>query len=221
MLECIVNALIHRNYLDLGSEVHIDLYDDRLEVYSPGGMVDGSIVQNLDTDRVPSRRRNPIIADIFHRMNYMERRGSGFKKIKGDYHKEINYKSDLEPIFYSDNNSFWVTLYNLNYDVPIDKVDIDDNNVDIGDKKVDIVSENVDIRFFDNKLACMNVNIPTKKKIKNLHQKFESYTVFSRKDVVALLNISPTSASVLISKMDKAGLLEAVIGQGKGKYTFR
>ncbi|OYP27629.1 AAA family ATPase, partial [Lachnotalea glycerini] len=77
ILECIVNALIHRDYLDLGSEVHIDMYDDRLEIYSPGGMYDGSQVQNLDTDRVPSRRRNPIIADIFNRMNYMERRGSG------------------------------------------------------------------------------------------------------------------------------------------------
>ena len=71
ILECIVNALIHRDYLDLGSEVNIDMYDNRLEIYSPGGMYDGSIVQNLDTDRILSRRRNPIIADIFNRMNYM------------------------------------------------------------------------------------------------------------------------------------------------------
>lgn len=69
-------------------------------------MYDGSIVQNLDADRIPSRRRNPIIADIFNRMNYMERRGSGFKKIKDDYRKEVNYKENLEPKFYSDNNSF-------------------------------------------------------------------------------------------------------------------
>ena len=77
-LECIVNGLIHRDYLELGSEVHIDIFDDRMEIYSPGGMFDGSFVQNLDTDHVPSRRRNPIIADVFSRMNYMERRGSGF-----------------------------------------------------------------------------------------------------------------------------------------------
>ena len=83
--EVIVNALIHRDYTEIGSEVHIDIFDDRLEVYSPGGMLDGSIVQNLDTDHVASKRRNPIIADIFSRMHFMERRGSGFKKIKGDY----------------------------------------------------------------------------------------------------------------------------------------
>lgn len=45
VLEGIVNALIHRSYLDLGSEVHIDMFDDRLEIYSPGGMCDGTRVQ--------------------------------------------------------------------------------------------------------------------------------------------------------------------------------
>lgn len=48
----------------------------------PGGMFDGSIVQDLDTDKVASKRRNPVIADVFSRMHFMERRGSGFKKIK-------------------------------------------------------------------------------------------------------------------------------------------
>lgn len=224
ILECIVNALIHRDYLDLGSEVHIDMYDDRLEIYSPGGMYDGSIVQNLDTDRIPSRRRNPIIADIFNRMNYMERRGSGFKKIKGDYRKEVNYKENLEPKFYSDNNSFWVTLFNLNYDVPIEKngnVDIDSEKVDIGDKKVDIDSKKVDIGFIDTCLTGMKVNLPTKEKIKTVYLKFGTNTIFSRTEIAELLNISPTSASVLVTKMDKAGLLETVAGQGKGKYRFK
>lgn len=37
----VVNALIHRNYMEIGSEVHIDMFDDRIEIYSPGGMVSG------------------------------------------------------------------------------------------------------------------------------------------------------------------------------------
>ncbi len=53
-----------------------------MEIYSPSGMMDGSLVQNLDTDNISSKQRNPVIADVFSRMNYMERRGSGFKKIK-------------------------------------------------------------------------------------------------------------------------------------------
>ncbi len=121
VLECLVNALIHRDYMDMGSEVHIDIFDDRLEIYSPGGMADGSIVQELDTDNIPSRRRNPVIADVFSRMNYMERRGSGFKKIKNDYRTAVNYTEDLEPVFYSSNSYFTVTLYNLNYRVSAEK----------------------------------------------------------------------------------------------------
>ena len=45
VFEALVNALIHRDYLILGSEVHIDIYDDRLTIYSPGGMADGTRIQ--------------------------------------------------------------------------------------------------------------------------------------------------------------------------------
>lgn len=116
--EALVNALIHRDYMEIGSEVHIDIFDDRIEIYSPGGMFDGSIVQNLDTDYVASKRRNPVIADIFSRMHFMERRGSGFKKIKADYRRAVNYRKEVEPLFRSTPTSFFVTLYNLNYNIP-------------------------------------------------------------------------------------------------------
>ena len=42
IFEGLVNGLVHRDYLDMGSEVHIDIFDDRLEIYSPGGMYDGT-----------------------------------------------------------------------------------------------------------------------------------------------------------------------------------
>lgn len=120
--EALVNALIHRDYMEIGSEVHIDIFNDRIEIYSPGGMLDGSIVQNINTDDISSKRRNPIIADIFSRMHFMERRGSGFRKIKTDYRQAINYRSEIEPLFRSTPSSFFVTLYNLNYNVPVDSI---------------------------------------------------------------------------------------------------
>ena len=64
---------MHRSYDIVGSEVHVDMYDDRLEVYSPGGMADGTLIQECDIDDVPSTRRNPIIAEMFHRLDYIER----------------------------------------------------------------------------------------------------------------------------------------------------
>ena len=114
-----LNALIHRSYTELGSEVHIDMFDDRLEIYSPGGMVGGVSIKDVDILNVPSKRRNPILADIFGRLKYMERRGSGFKKIINAYETQKNYRESLKPIFNSFNNDFILRLYNLNYSVKV------------------------------------------------------------------------------------------------------
>ena len=114
--EALVNALIHRDYSVIGSEVHVDIYDDRLEIYSPGGMYDGTFVQDLNPLNVSSTRRNPIIADVFARMDLMERRGSGLRKIIEAYEAEENYKEELKPEFKSTESSFTTILKNLNYD---------------------------------------------------------------------------------------------------------
>lgn len=115
VLEGLVNALIHRSYFELGSEVHIDMFDDRLEIYSPGGMYDGTKVQERAIYNIPSKRRNPVIADIFNRLHFMERRGSGFKKICEDYAFAESYTNEKKPRFISDSDNFTLILPNLNY----------------------------------------------------------------------------------------------------------
>ena len=107
--EAMVNALVHRDYMIQGSEIHVDMYDDRLEIVSPGGMPDGKRIQDLNIDDVSSIRRNPIICDTFSRLKLMERRGSGLRKIIDQY------PNDVEPSFRSTEQSFIVTLPNLNY----------------------------------------------------------------------------------------------------------
>ena len=112
--------MAHRDYLVNGSEVHIDIYDDRMEIYSPGGMPDGSMIQDRDSLTVPSTRRNPVLADVFNRLGYMERKGSGFGKIISGYEFQINYNESKRPSFRSDRYQFTVVMPNLNYDVPQD-----------------------------------------------------------------------------------------------------
>jgi ATP-dependent DNA helicase RecG len=129
--ETLVNALVHRDYMIKGSEIHVDMYDDRLEVVSPGGLPDGKRIQDLNLDDVPSIRRNPVICDIFSRLKLMERRGSGLRKIIDAYLGEVL------PSFRSTEQSFIVTLPNLNYgkastpvgdDVGVDGVENGDEN---------------------------------------------------------------------------------------------
>lgn len=107
--------------MELGSEIHIDMYDDRIEVYSPGGMFDGRLIQQLNPMTVPSKRRNPLLADFFHRLKLMERRGSGMKKIIGEYKRFENLENYHAPEFNSDASEFHVTLWNLNYGIDVIK----------------------------------------------------------------------------------------------------
>ena len=107
--EALVNAIVHRDYMIQGSEIHVDMFDDRLEIVSPGGMPDGKRIQDLNIDDIPSIRRNPVICDIFSRLKLMERRGSGLRKIIDAYPEEAT------PILRSTEQSFVVTLKNLSY----------------------------------------------------------------------------------------------------------
>lgn len=86
-----------------------------MEIYSPGGMPDGSVIQDRDPTTVPSTRRNPVIADVFNRLGYMERKGSGFAKILDNYAFQINYTEEKKPYFRSDRYQFTVIMPNLNY----------------------------------------------------------------------------------------------------------
>ena len=132
--EGLVNALIHRDYTLSGCQIDVFMYDDRLEINSPGGMFGGGIVQKLNLREVPSRRRNPQIADVFTRLHYMERKGSGFGKILDAYLTAPNNPDNKVPEFKSDNLDFRLILPNLNYN--------NDNVFDNSDV-IGIISDNL------------------------------------------------------------------------------
>ena len=113
--EALVNALIHRSYLEVGSEVHVDMYDDRMIVRSPGSKIGRPLPEDVMAEPVASTRCNPVIADVFHRLHYMERRGSGLRKICEATAAEDAYRPEFKPIFEADEYDFCVTLWNMNH----------------------------------------------------------------------------------------------------------
>ena len=112
--EVIVNAIIHRQYTNVGAEVTIDIYDDRIVITSPGPMASGVLINKELNNNIPSIRRNPILADIFARMKFMDRRGSGFDKIVNGTNRLFDdNKNHVE--FYATETHFSVVIYNANY----------------------------------------------------------------------------------------------------------
>ncbi len=72
--EAVANALIHRDYTRLGA-VHIQWYEDRIEITNPGGFPEGVHLGNILV--TPPRPRNPLLADAFKRAGVVERTGRG------------------------------------------------------------------------------------------------------------------------------------------------
>ena len=111
VLEAMVNHFIHRDYTVMGGEVHLDIYDNRLVVTSPGGMYNGMLIQNLDIADVSSERRNPILANVMAQLDYMEKRGSGLTRICNETKALDGYKDELKPMFKSTPTQFQTILY--------------------------------------------------------------------------------------------------------------
>ncbi len=111
ILEAMVNHFIHRDYTVMGGEVHLDIYDDRLTVTSPGGMYNGMLIQNLDIADVSSERRNPILANVMAQLDYMEKRGSGLTLICNETKALEGYRDELKPVFKSTPTQFQTIIF--------------------------------------------------------------------------------------------------------------
>ncbi len=111
VLEAMVNHFIHRDYTVMGGEVHLDIYDDRLTVTSPGGMYNGMLIQDLDIKDVSSERRNPILANVMAQLDYMEKRGSGLTRICNETKALEGYKDELKPVFKSSPTQFQTIIF--------------------------------------------------------------------------------------------------------------
>lgn len=77
--EAVVNALMHRDYSIRGTQVMVEVYDDRVEIVNPGALPKGLSIKKLGNVSI---RRNEIVADLFSRMHMVERTGMGIRKMR-------------------------------------------------------------------------------------------------------------------------------------------
>lgn len=106
--EVIANAVIHRSYLE-PNDIQVALYDNRLEITSPGMLLSGVNVKRMKVGY--SKLRNRAIASVFAYVNIIEKWGSGIPRIMN----EIREYGLQEPEFIIFENDFRVSIYRKNY----------------------------------------------------------------------------------------------------------
>ena len=107
--EAIVNAIAHRDYSIIGTQIDIDIYKDRLEITSPGSWLLSKSPEEYELNSIPSIRRNKVICNCFEVIGLMEKSGSGLKKIYETY-KKFNVKM---PVLYNSADFFTIIFYDL------------------------------------------------------------------------------------------------------------
>lgn len=101
--ETIANALVHRTW-DVEANIKVSMYDDYIEVTSIGGLPKG-MTKEMYLGGNLSIVRNPIIANVFYRLNLIEQFGTGIKRIEFSYKESKN-----KPIFKIEDNFISVRL---------------------------------------------------------------------------------------------------------------
>lgn len=82
--EAVVNAVCHRDYNEAGAHVMVEIFDDRVEIYNPGGLPKGLPPKDFGRRSVC---RNPNIAALLLRCDYIEKMGTGIERIRAALEK--------------------------------------------------------------------------------------------------------------------------------------
>lgn len=107
--EALINAEAHRQYLMRGTNIELGFYNDRIEIISCGGLESRRKLEDF-LKKPTSTRRNQLVCDIFSRLDFMERRGSGIAKMFQAYNED-----EKKPKIEVFDDIFCVTFYSRLY----------------------------------------------------------------------------------------------------------
>lgn len=187
--ETLLNCIVHRDYSFSGSTL-INIYDDRIEFVSLGGLVPGISLEAIFMG--VSQTRNVNLAAIFYRMKLIESYGTGIGKIQNLYHEEYR-----KPNFDTATGVFRVILPNCNERLRSDGY-YNGNNQDMVLKNTHI------LRTQEEQKARILMYA-------------EQVSAFRRKDIENLLDLKTTSVFNLLKELCNERKLRSV-GKGKNSY---
>lgn len=219
--EMVANAVVHRSYLDEAC-VQVCIFDDRIEVLSPGMLYGGLDIATAKMGK--SRCRNEAVAEAFHYMHIIESWGTGIPRL---YNRSAEYGLP-EPLFEEFGDGIKVTMFRKVSNAT-EKVSSVVGNISNAFEKVGNTTEKVindeqkESNTFDKYMPLFKEAEITEKFIKNIEQVFVSCNIgapFGQANVQEWLGCSKSKATNIMNAMKAAKIIKKVTGYGSGRYEF-
>lgn len=186
--EAVINALVHRDYSILGSNIKIAIFDHQVKIISPGVLPNSITLENiLEEER--SEIRNPVIARIFKELNLIEQWGTGFTKMK-------------------------ISCKKAGVKIPVVKESA--NFLQIVFERPSKEPQKTDEKPTKNRRKTDEKIINTKQE-KQVKEFLKEKSIITSKDVEKMFNLKNTRAKEILTNMIKKGLIVKK-GETKGSY---
>lgn len=212
--EAIINSVCHRCYLD-HSCVQIAIYDNRVEITSPGMLYGGLTVEQAISGR--SKIRNVCIAEVFSRMGIIEQWGTGLQRmIRGCRGYGVQ-----EPEFVDMGDSFRVIFYRSNIETDIENMErvavtgTEIKDTGIESRMTDIENRETGTEMIEDEL--LSVLSDTEKKVAKLILKNPEIT---QDKMAEVMGMSKNGIRYVMNKLKNKGLLVRVGATKKGKWSI-
>ncbi|MFI3202605.1 MAG: ATP-binding protein, partial [Eubacteriales bacterium] len=182
--------------------IQVSVYEDRVEVMSPGMLYGGMDLETAMKGK--SKCRNAALAEAFYYMGIVEAWGTRIPRIINKC-KEYGLPS---PTFEELGDGFKVTMFRKVSNATCVNKDLIQEGIDVFDKYIVLLKQN-------------NISLKCISNIEVIFRKFNKDTIFGQSDVMQLLECSKSKATNLMGAMKDADLIEVVRGLGAGKYKFK
>lgn len=191
--ELIINAVVHRSYLDHGT-IQVAVYDNRLEITSPGKLPMGQTVERMKEGY--SKIRNEALAHAFSYMNLIEHWGSGIPRIIG----KVKKAGLREPEFIGGEVDLRINIYR---DQSNDTVDLNDRGSDLNDpNSADKVPGNISkVPDSADKVPDNAIKMPDSEQEQRIYKYVLENGSITTNKVMELLNVKQRRARVILQSM--------------------
>lgn len=220
--EIVVNAATHRDYGIKGTDIQIKMFDDRLEVDSPGTFAGMVKKENI---RYTHFSRNPKIAAFLKDYGYVKEYGEGVDRMC----RELEAAGLPDPVF--NNNTFILktTVMSSAYEKPAvqdQKVGGSIEKSAVQDQKVGGLTEKsaaqmIAFSAVESRCVKEGYSRPTVEKMKLLYDNLEVNQIFGAAYVRKVLECADSTARRLIGMLRTMDVVVPIKGKGKGMYRFK